>query len=166
MAGRRGKKAKFKKVFISILKWVSAIVPVGAFIYILYYYKQLDFLKPEPVVISKTEVVAQKDSLNDVSSEERARLIQKIRILENEWHPVGGIAIHSMTIENNAAKPLTSIEVEFKYLSDTQAVLTSKIITIKTSVAPGKSSKVSGVSVGYVSGSAVGCDTKIINAKF
>ncbi|NIJ54846.1 hypothetical protein [Dyadobacter arcticus] len=166
MAGRRGKKAKVKKVFILLLKWISAIVPVCAFIYILYYYKQFDFLKAKPVITSKTEVISQPDSSSLISIEAKDRVLKKIKILENEWHAVGGIAIHSMNIENTAAKRLTSVEVEFKYLSDTQAVLTSKIVTIKTSIAPGKSEKVSGVSVGYVSGSAVGCDTRVVNARF
>jgi hypothetical protein len=166
MAGRRGKKAKFKKNLILLLKWISAIVPVGAFIYLLYYYKQFDFLKAKPVVTSRTEVVIQKDSSNAIPFEEKEKLLRQIKILENEWHPVGGIAIHSMTIENNASKPVTSIEVEFKYLSDTQAVLTSKIVNIKKTIAPGKSEKVAGVSVGYVSGSVVGCDTRVVDVKF
>jgi len=164
MAGRRGKKAKFKKFFISLLKWVSAIVPVCAFIYILYYYKQFDFLKEKPVVQSKTEVISQADSLSSVSSQNKDKLIGKIKILENEWHSVGGIAIHSMVIENNSPTTVKNIEVEFKYLSDTQAVITSKIVTIKTPLPSKKATKVSGISVGYVNNSVVGCDTKVVNA--
>lgn len=164
MAGRRGKKAKFKKFFIPLLKWVSALVPVCAFIYILYYYKQFDFLKEKPVVQSKTEVISQADSLNAVSSQSKDKLIGKIKILENEWHSVGGIAIHSMVIENNSPTTIKNIEVEFKYLSDTQAVITSKIVTIKTPLPSKRATKVSGISVGYVNNSVVGCDTKVVNA--
>ncbi|WP_026631659.1 hypothetical protein [Dyadobacter alkalitolerans] len=164
MAGRRGKKAKFKKFFIPLLKWVSAIVPVCAFIYILYYYKQFDFLKEKPVVKSKTEVISQADSLNAAGSQNKEKLIGKIKILENEWHSVGGIAIHSMVIENNSPTAIKNIEVEFKYLSDTQAVITSKIVTIKTPLPSKKATKVSGISVGYVNNSVVGCDTKVVNA--
>jgi hypothetical protein len=53
MPSRRGKKSKFKKVLIPVLKWISAIIPVCAFIYILYYYKQFDFLKKRDVVKRK-----------------------------------------------------------------------------------------------------------------
>jgi hypothetical protein len=164
MPGRRGKKAKFKKFFIPLLKWISAIVPVFAFIYILYYYKQFDFLKPKPVVKSKTEVISQADSLSAVSRENKEKLLGKIKILENEWHSVGGIAIHSLVIENTSPTTVKNIEVEFKYLSETQAVITSKIVTIKTPLPARKATKVSGVSVGYVNNSVVGCDTKVVNA--
>ena len=164
MPGRRGRKAKFKKFFIPLLKWISAIIPVIAFIYILYYYKQFDFLKEKPVVKSKTEVISQADSLSAVSRENKEKLIGKIKILENEWHSVGGIAIHSMVIENNSAMTIKNIEVEFKYLSETQSVLTSKIVTIKTPLPAKKATKVSGISVGYVNNSVVGCDTKVVNA--
>ena len=165
MAGRRGKKAKFKKIFILLLKWVSAIVPICAFIYILYYYKQFDFLKEKPVIKSKTEVLGSVDStgISNTAAEEKLR--SQVKILENEWHAVGGIAIHSLLIENSSKKAINSVEIEFKYLSDTQSILTSKIITIKNPLPPGKSTKVSGVSVGYVNNSVVGCDTRVVNAR-
>jgi hypothetical protein len=166
MAGRRGKKkAKFKKIFILLLKWISAIVPICAFIYILYYYKQFDFLKEKPVIKSNTEVIGSADSTGTARSATDEKLISQIKILENEWHAVGGIAIHSLLIENNSKKTINSVEVEFKYLSDTQAVLTSKIITIKNALPPGKSTKISGVSVGYVNNSVVGCDTRVVDAR-
>lgn len=165
MAGRRGKKSKFKKIFIPLLKWVSAIVPVIAFIYILYYYKQFDFLKKDDKAKSKTHIATQVDSLNTDPTGDKERLIGSIKILKNEWHSVGGIAIHSLVIENNSPKVVKNVEVEFVYLSETQSVVTSKIVTIKTPLPPKKATKVSGVSVGYVNNSVVGCDTKIVNAK-
>ena len=165
MAGRRGKKAKFKKIFILLLKWISAVVPICAFIYILYYYKQFDFLKEKPAIQSKTEVLSSVDSTGANAGVDE-KLGSQVKILENEWHAVGGIAIHSLLIENNAKKAINSVEVEFKYLSDTQAILTSKIITIKNALPPGKSTKVSGVSVGYVNNSVVGCDTRVVSAKY
>lgn len=164
MAGRRAKKAKYKKFFITTLKWVSAIVPVCAFIYILYYYKQFDFLKEKPVVQSKTEVVSQADSLSNVSAQNKEKLISKIKILKNEWHSVGGVAIHSMMIENSSSSTVKNVEIEFKYFSDTQAIITSKTVIIKTPLPPKKTTKVTGVSVGYVNNSVVGCDTKVVNA--
>jgi hypothetical protein len=163
MAGRRGKKAKFKKILIPFLKWLSAIVPVCAFIYILYYYKQFDFLKSKPVVESKTEIISTADSTSSLFNDGKKLLISKIKVRENEWHSVGGIAIHSMVIENNSDKLVKNVEVEFKYLSETQSVLTSKIVTIRTPLPAKKSTKVSGVSVGYVNNSVVGCDIKIVN---
>ncbi|WAC12838.1 hypothetical protein [Dyadobacter pollutisoli] len=164
MAGRRGKKAKFKKILIPLLKWISAIVPVCAFIYILYYYKQFDFLKPEAVVQSKTEIIGGADSSSAIPGNDKSTLLGKVKILENEWHSVGGIAIHSLVIENMSDKTIKNLEVEFKYLSDTQSILTSKIITLKTPLPPKKSTKVSGVSVGYVNNAVVGCDIKVVNA--
>ncbi|CAG5072206.1 hypothetical protein DYBT9623_04076 [Dyadobacter sp. CECT 9623] len=166
MPGRKSKRGKWKKFLIPLLKWISALVPVCAFIYLLYYYKQFDFLKEKPVVVSKTEVLSGTDSLDTISSRSKEELLGKIKIQDNEWRSVGGIAIHNMTIVNGTNKALTNVEVEFKYLSETQAVVTSKIITIKASVPANKSSKVSGVSVGYVSQSVVGCDTRVVNAKF
>jgi hypothetical protein len=161
MSGKRGKKTKIKKFLIPLLKWISAIVPVCAFIYILYYYKQFDFLKAKEVVKSQTTVLTQADSAAVTSSKDQ--VAKKIKILENEWHSVGGIAIHSMVIENASDTPIKSAEVEFKYLNDLQAVVTSKIITIRTPVAAHKSAKVSGLSVGYVNNSVVGCDTHVMN---
>jgi hypothetical protein len=164
MAGRRGKKAKFKKILIPLLKWISAIVPVCAFIYILYYYKQFDFLKPETVVRSKTEIIGGADSSSTAPGNDKAAILSKVKILENEWHSVGGIAIHSLVIENSSDKTIKNLEIEFKYLSETQSVLTSKIITLKTPLPPKKSTKVPGVSVGYVNNAVVGCDIKVVNA--
>jgi len=164
MAGRR-KKAKIKKFLINTLKWVSAVVPVLAFIYILYYYKQFDFLKEKPQVISKTEVVGESDSLNLVSERASEMVTKNIKIIKNEWHSVGGIAIHTITVENANSKTVSSAEIEFKYLSDTQAVITSKIITIKTPLPANKSTVVSGLSVGYVNNSVVGCDTRVVAAR-
>jgi hypothetical protein len=166
MPGRKSKKRKWKKTAITALKWVSAILPVCAFIYILYYYKQFDFLKKKPLPVSKTEVISNSDSLDAISTNAREALIKNIVVQDNEWHSVGGVAIHSMTIVNGTNKKLSSVDVEFKYLSETQTVVTSKIVNIKASVPPGKSHKVSGVSVGYVNNSVVGCDTKVYNAKF
>jgi hypothetical protein len=164
MAGRR-KRAKIKKFLINALKWVSAIVPVLAFIYILYYYKQFDFLKGKPEVISKTEVIGDTDSLNTENEKALEAVISNIRIIKNEWHSVGGIAIHTITIQNSNPKTVSSVEVEFKYLSDTQSVVTSKIITIKTPLPSNKATVVSGLSVGYVNNSVVGCDTRVVTAR-
>jgi hypothetical protein len=164
MAGRRGKKAKFKKILIPLLKWISAIVPVCAFIYILYYYKQFDFLKPKAVVQSQTKIIGEADSSVSFVSSEKEAILKKVKVLENEWHSVGGIAIHSLVIENSSDKLIKNLEVEFKYLSDTQSILTSKIITLKTPLPAKKSTKISGVSVGYVNNAVVGCDIKVVNA--
>jgi hypothetical protein len=163
MAGRRGKKSKFKKYLVPVLKWLSAIIPVCGFIYILYYYKQLDFLKKKPVTTSNTEVVNPSDSLVAIADYNKEKLLSSVKILENEWHSVGGIAIHSMTIENASSSEIKNVEVEFKYLSATQSVVTSKVVTIKTAMPPNKSTKVSGISVGYVNNSVVGCDIKVVN---
>ena len=164
MPSKRGKKSKFKKVLIPVLKWASAIIPVCAFIYILYYYKQLDFLKPKEQVKTETKVLTSGDSLHTgIGGEEE--LAAQIHITNNEWHQVGGLAIHNMVIENTSASSVKSVEVEFKYLNDVQAVVTSKVITIKTPVPAKKSAKVSGRSVGYVNNSVVGCDVKVVSAR-
>ncbi len=165
MPSRRGKKSKFKKVLIPVLKWVSAIIPVCAFIYILYYYKQFDFLKRQEVVKTETKVLSSGDSLQAGLGRSDEELAAKIHITTNEWHPVGGLAIHNMEIENTSASPVKSVEVEFKYLNDVQAVLTSKIVTIKTPLPARKTTKVSGLSVGYVNNAVVGCDVKVLSAK-
>jgi hypothetical protein len=166
MAGRRSKKAKVRKFLIQSIKWISAIIPVCAFIYILYYYKQFDFLKSKPEVVSKTEIVSQGDSLGIDSVSIEGSVRSKIKILKNEWHSVGGIAIHTLMIENASDKLVKGTEIEFKYLSDTQAILTSKIVTIKTPLPAGKSTQVPGVSVGYVNNSVVGCDTRIVRVRY
>lgn len=165
MPSKRGKKSKFKKVLIPVLKWASAIIPVCAFIYILYYYKQFDFLKEKKVVKTETKVLSSEDSLQAGVGRASAELAAKIHIVTNEWHPVGGLAIHNMVIENTLASPVKSLEVEFKYLNDVQAVVTSKIITIKTPLPARKSTKVSGLSVGYVNNSVVGCDVKVLSVR-
>ena len=166
MPGRKSKRGKWKKILIPLLKWVSALVPVCAFIYLLYYYKQFDFLKEKPVVVSKTEVLGSTDSLSTISLRNKEELLNKIKIQDNEWRSVGGVAIHNMTIVNGTSKALSSVEVQFKYLSETQSVVTSKIVTIKTAAPANKSTKVSDVSVGYVSPNVVGCDTEVVSAKF
>lgn len=164
MPSKRGKKSKFKKVLIPVLKWASAIIPVCAFIYILYYYKQLDFLKPKEQVKTETKVLASGDSL--LAGMGRSdELAAQIHVTNNEWHQVGGLAIHNVLIENTSSTPVKSVEVEFKYLNDVQAVVTSKIITIKTLVPAKKSAKVAGLSVGYVNNSVVGCDVKVLSAR-
>ncbi|OJV15523.1 MAG: hypothetical protein BGO21_31550 [Dyadobacter sp. 50-39] len=164
MPSRRGKKSKFKKVLIPVLKWTSAIVPVCAFIYVLYYYKQFDFLKPKAQVKTETKVLDQSDSTLAALGKSEA-LAAKIHITENEWHLVGGLAIHTMTVENTSESPVKNLEVEFKYLNDVQAVVTSKIVTIKTPLPAKKSTKVSELSVGYVNNSVVGCDVKVLRAR-
>lgn len=164
MPSRRGKKSKFKKVLIPVLKWTSAIVPVCAFVYVLYYYKQFDFLKRPEQVKTETKVLSPSDSSQAGMAQSEA-LAAKIHITENEWHPVGGLAIHNMMVENTSESPVKSLEVEFKYLNDVQAVVTSKIITIKTPLPAKKSTKVSELSVGYVNNSVVGCDVKVLSAK-
>jgi hypothetical protein len=164
MSRKRGSKARFRKTMITTVKWLSAIVPVCAFIYILYYYKQFEFLKKKPVVKSRTEVVTQSDSTSTLVGSNKEKMLNSIKIMENEWHTVGGIAIHSLTINNATTATVKNLEIEFKYLSGTQSVLTSKIVTIKTPLLPKKSTKISGISVGYVNNSVVGCDLKIINA--
>ncbi|WP_353720941.1 hypothetical protein [Dyadobacter sp. 676] len=159
---RRSKKSRFKKVLIPVLKWAAAIVPVCVFIYILYYYKQLDFLHARKDLRSQTEVLTTADSLPGRPADE---LAAKIHVVKNEWHPVGGIAVHNMVIENTSANPVKTTEVEFKYLNDVQAVVASKIVTIKTSLPAGKSTKISGLSVGYVNNSVVGCDVKVLSVR-
>ncbi|QRR03912.1 hypothetical protein [Dyadobacter sandarakinus] len=164
MAGKRGKRFNFKKFLIPLLKWISALVPVAGFIYVLYYYKQFDFLlKEKPVVVTRTEEIGSSDSLLLVTSG-KERLLREIRIMENEWHTVGGIAIHSLTLENSTNLTIKETEIEFKYLSNTQSVVTSKIVTIRTPLPPKKSTKISGISVGYVNNVVVGCDVKVVNA--
>ena len=161
MPSKRGKKSKFKKVLIPVLKWASANIPVFGFFYILYYYKQFDFLKEKQVVTSETKV----DSLPTQASQSNNAVVSKIRIVKNEWHSVGGIAIHNMVIENTSASLVKSVEVEFKYLNEMQGVAGSKIITIKTPLPPNKSTDIPGLSVGYVNNSVVGCDVKVLNAR-
>lgn len=161
MPSKRGKKSKFKKVLIPVLKWASAIIPIAGFFYILYYYKQFDFLKEKPVVTSETKV----DSLPSQASQSHNAVLSKIRIVKNEWHSVGGIAVHNMVIENTSASLVRSVEVEFKYFNEMQAVVGSKIITIKTPLSPNKSTDIPGLSVGYVNNSVVGCDVKVLNAR-
>lgn len=163
MPSRRGKKSKFKKVLIPVLKWASAIIPVCAFIYILYYYKQLDFLKPKEPVKTETKVL-NSDSLQ-AGMGRSEELAAKIHVTSNEWHQVGGLAIHNMVIENASDSPVKGVEVEFKYLNDVQAVVTSKIITIKKPIPANKSTKISDLSVGYVNNAVVGCDVKVLSAR-
>lgn len=165
MPSRKGKKSKFKKVLIPVLKWASAIIPVCAFIYILYYYKQFDFLKSREVVKTETKVLTPADSLQAGVGHAAEELAAKIHITNNEWHQVGGLAIHNMVIENTSASPVKSVEVEFKYLNDVQAVVTSKVVTVKTAIGARKSAKVSGLSVGYVNNSVVGCDVKVLSVR-
>ncbi|GGM85450.1 hypothetical protein GCM10010967_16870 [Dyadobacter beijingensis] len=164
MPGRKSKKSKFKKTFIPVLKWASAIIPVGIFIYILYYYNQFDFLKAR-IEQARSPIVTTVDSLPAGTQQMQEATLGKIRVAKNEWHPVGGIAVHNMLIENASATPVKSAEVEFKYLNDVQAVVTSKIVTVKTPLPAGKSTKISGLSVGYVNGSVVGCDVKVLSVK-
>lgn len=147
------------------MKWVSAIVPVCAFIYILYYYKQFDFLKSPENVKSETKVLSDSGSVEAATGQTVSEIVSKIKITKNEWHSVGGIAIHNMVIENGSPATVKSSEVEFKYLNEVQAVVTSKIITIKTPLPAGKSTKISGLSVGYVNNSVVGCDVKVLSAR-
>ncbi len=165
MPSKRGKKSKFKKVLIPILKWTSAIIPVCAFIYILYYYKQFDFLKAREEVKTETKVLSSEDSLNTGVGRAGQDLAAKIHVITNEWHPVGGLAIHNMVLENTSAFPVKSVEVEFKYLNDLQAVVTSKIVTIKTPLPARKSTKITDLSVGYVNNAVVGCDAKVLSAR-
>jgi hypothetical protein len=164
MPSKRGKKNKFKKILIPVLKWASAIIPVCAFIYILYYYKQLDFLKPKEPVKTETKVLSSGDSLQ-ASLGRSEELAAKIHVTNNEWHQVGGLAIHNLVIENTSASRVKSLEVQFNYLNDVQAVVTSKIITIKTPIPAKKSTKVSGLSVGYVNNAVVGCNVKVLSAR-
>lgn len=164
MPSKRGKKNKFKKILIPVLKWASAIIPVCAFIYILYYYKQLDFLKPKEPVKTETKVLSSGDSLQ-ASVGRSEELAAKIHVTNNEWHQVGGLAIHNLVIENTSASRVKSLEVQFNYLNDVQAVVTSKIITIKTPIPAKKSTKVSGLSVGYVNNAVVGCNVKVLSAR-
>ena len=164
MPSKRGKKNKFKKILIPVLKWASAIIPVCAFIYILYYYKQLDFLKPKEPVKTETKVLSSGDSLQ-ASVGRSEELAAKIHVTSNEWHQVGGLAIHNLVIENTSASRVKSLEVQFNYLNDVQAVVTSKIITIKTPIPAKKSTKVSGLSVGYVNNAVVGCNVKVLSAR-
>lgn len=159
---RRSKKSKFKKVLIPVLKWAAAIVPVCLFIYILYYYKQLDFLKAREELKSETKVLSSEDSLR--AGQAGQEMAAKLVVTKNEWHTVGGIAVHNMVIDNKAEQLVKSVEVEFKYLNDVQAVIASKIITIKTPLPAGKSTNISGLSVGYVNNSVVGCDAKVLRA--
>jgi hypothetical protein len=165
MSKRRGKKSKFKKVLIPVLKWASAIVPVCIFIYILYYYKQFDFLKANAEVKSETHVLSASDSLQALAGKSRDEFVRKIHVVKNDWHSVGGIAIHNMVIENTSDSQVKSTEVEFKYLNDVQAVVASKIVTIRTALPPHKSTKISGLSVGYVNNSVVGCDVKVLGIR-
>lgn len=165
MPSRRGKKSKFRKVLIPVLKWASAIIPVCAFVYILYYYKQFDFLKSKEVVKTETKVLSSPDSLQAGVGRPGEKLVSKIRIVTNEWHAVSGLAIHNMVIENTTGKPVKSVEVEFKYLNDVQAVVTSKIVTIRTPLPNGKSTQISGLSVGYVNNAVVGCDVKVLSVR-
>jgi hypothetical protein len=164
MPSKRGKKSKFKKVLIPVLKWASAIIPVCAFIYILYYYKQLDFLKRKEQVKTETKVLSSGDSLQ-AGIGRSEELAAEVHVTNNEWHQVGGLAIHNVLIENTSASPIKSVEVEFKYLNDVQAVVTSKVITIKTPIPAKKSTKISGLSVGYVNNSVVGCDVKVLSVR-
>ncbi|WP_254561347.1 hypothetical protein [Dyadobacter diqingensis] len=166
MPSRKRKSSKFKKVAIEWLKWTSAIVPILAFIYILYYYKQLDFLKKNEEVKSVTTVLDAKDSAKLAEVIQKNKINDNIKIVENEWHLVGGIAIHNMLVENKSTQSAKSFEAEFKYLSDTQEALTTKVITIKRDLPAGKSTKITDLSVGFVNNGAVGCDTKVITAKF
>ncbi|MGV3600117.1 MAG: hypothetical protein ACO1N1_02880 [Dyadobacter fermentans] len=165
MPSKRNKKSKFKKVLIPVLKWASAIIPVGIFIYILYYYKQFDFLEKENAVKSETKVLTAGDSLNAGAGSSGESLAAKIRVAKNEWHTVGGIAIHTMLLENNSPVTVKSAEVEFNYLNEVQSVVVSKIITIKTPLPARKTTKISGLSVGYVNNSVVGCDVKVLTAR-
>jgi hypothetical protein len=166
MSSRKRKSSKFKKIAIECLKWISAIVPVLAFVYILYYYKQLDFFKKDQEVKSVTTVMDSKDSSRLEEATLKNKVNDDIKIVENEWHLVGGIAIHNMVVENKSGKSAKSFEAEFKYLSDTQDALTTKVITIKQSLPAGKSTKISDLSVGFVNNGAVGCDIKVRTAKF
>ena len=166
MPSRKRKSSKLKKVAIEWLKWISAIVPVVAFVYILYYYKQLDFLNKDEKVKSVTTVLDTQDSIRIARETEKSKIESEIKIIKNEWHPVGGIAIPNMVIENKSGRAAKSIEVEFKYLSDTQEALTTKVITIKKDLPAGKSTDISDVNVGFVSNGAVGCDTRVVSGKF
>jgi hypothetical protein len=166
MPSRKRKSAKFKKVAVEWLKWISAIVPICVFFYILYYYKQLDFLKKDKKVESVTTVLEQKDSINLAKAILKNKIEDEIKITQNEWHSVGGIAIHNILIENKTNQHVKTLEVEFKYLSDTQEALTTKVITVKKDLPPGKSTRVTDVSVGFVNKGAVGCDTKVLGATF
>ncbi|MCF0070909.1 hypothetical protein LZD49_10535 [Dyadobacter sp. CY261] len=165
MPSRKGKRSKFKKVLIPVLKWASAIIPVCAFIYILYYYKQFDFVKAREEVKSDTKVLSEADSAGYVAGQSPDDIVRKIHVSKNEWHSVGGIAIHNLVIENTSAVTTKTAEIEFKYLNDMQAVVTSKIITIKTPLPAGKSTQISGLSAGYVNNSVVGCDVKVLSAR-
>ncbi|SEJ47854.1 hypothetical protein SAMN05216327_11149 [Dyadobacter sp. SG02] len=164
MPSKRGRKSKFKKVLIPALKWASAIIPVCAFIYILYYYKQLDFLKRKEPVKTETKVLNSGDSLQ-ISMGRSEELAAQILVTSNEWHQVGGLAIHNMVIENTSATTVKSVEVEFKYLNDVQAVVTSKVVTIKKPIPAKKSTKISDLSVGYVNNAVVGCNVKVLSAR-
>lgn len=166
MPSRRGKKSKFKKVLIPVLKWASAIVPICAFIYVLYYYKQFDFLKNKADVKTETQVLTPPDSIPGGVGKTKEELASSVRVVKNEWHPVGGIAIHNMVLENKSGAVVKSAEVEFKYLNEVQSVIASKVITIKTPLPPNQATKISGLSVGYVNNAVVGCDVKVLSIRF
>jgi hypothetical protein len=166
MPSRKRKNTKLKKAAIEWLKWISAIVPICGFFYILYYYKQLDFFKKDRDIKSVTTVIDQKDSVNLAKANLKSKVQEEIKISQNEWHSVGGVAIHNLLIENKADQHAKNIEVEFKYLSDMQEALTTKVITITKDLPPGKSTRITDVSVGFVNKGAVGCDTKVIGATF
>ena len=157
------KKSKVKKVLINVLKWFSAIAPIVIFIYILYYYGQLDFLKEKKEERIKTVVLAEEAGRLEGKGV-KPEVLKEIGLVNNEWHTVGGLAIHNITIENKSNQTLSGVELEFKYLSDTQAVLTSKIISVKSDIPPHGSAKLPEMSVGYVNRAVVGCDIKVIKA--
>lgn len=115
---------------------------------------------------SVTTVLDSKDSLNATQARLKEKVNEEFKITDNEWHSVGGIAIHNFSVENKTGLPAKSIEVEFKYLSDTQEAVTTKVITIKKDLPAGKTTKITDQSVGFVNNGAVGCDLRVISAKF
>lgn len=157
------KKSKVKKVIINLLKWFSAIAPIVIFIYILYYYGKLDFLTKKEEKTAKTIVLADEGGRLEGKGV-KPEVLSQIRLVNNEWHTVGGLAIHNITIENKSNESLSGVELEFKYLSDTQTVLTSKVISVKSAIAPHTEAKLPEVSVGYVNRAVVGCDVNIVKA--
>lgn len=159
----RRRNARLKKKIITAVKWLSAILPVVTFVYILYYYHQFDFLFKQDGKVVKTVVLNEAGS-GGPSQNVATEVVKQVKVASNEWHSVGGIAVHDVTIENNSDQALTGVEIEFKYLSETQSVLTTKVITIKSALPAKKVTKVPEVSVGYVNRSVTGCDTRIIRA--
>ena len=157
-------KSKVKKRILLIVKWIFAIFP---FIVLMYVVNRFNNSENEIPINNqsktKTEVQDLSDSLK-VELRDGTKL-RKIKVIKNEWRPVGGVIFHNITIQNNLNIDLKGVSLKFQYLSDDKKIIASKILKIKEDISSGDSLVKEDLQVGYVNRSISSCTITVIGAE-